>query len=317
MDRIIDRHNVKDPHALYEALKHRGPSPSLSARLQPVESRAPGISRISVLRTAISLTYVPESLPDLFALTFLPVAYACSQKVPQLEGVPVGLEDLNILNLSIERKQEVARKPHWAAVGNHDDPNYSSILYREEFAGPIAFLRLLLLLSERGLLSKIPSWSAIPSYNGDAVEPGMKKPSLSRLKQITSLAVIRKFVHMSVKRVKELREVHGRKEVQEGKLGDALWSYACGSELSASIIAFLESPETATELKARFLDDVKKELVLCLGNAAEMSIRGRQHLEGLKFASAAVSIGTECAGITETIRTKNNNRYATALNAVH
>ena len=268
------------------------------------------------MRTVISLTYLPESLPDFFAFTFLPIAYACSQKVPQLEDVPVNIQDINTLNQSIERRQEVARKPHWVAVEVPIDPNYSSILYREEFAGPIAFLRLLLLLSERGLLSKIPSWSAIPSCHGDDVGPGMKKPSLSRLKQITSLTVIRKFVLMSIKRVKELREVHGRKEVQEGKHGDARWSYACGSELSAAIIAFLESPEAATELKTRFLDDTKEELVLCLGNAAEVSIRGGQHLEGLKFASAAVTAGAKCAGLTDTIKTKNNNRYATALNAI-
>ena len=268
------------------------------------------------MKTIISLTYVPESLPDCFLFAFLRVAYACSQKVPQLGGAPVGGEDLDTLNLSIERSQEVARKPHWVANGNPDGTGYSSILYREEFAGPISFLRLLLLLSERGLLSKIPSWSSIPHYNGDAMEPGMKKPSLSQLKQITSPAVIQKFVSMSLKRVKELREVHGRREVQGGKLGDARWSYACGSELSAAIVAFLESPEASAELKTRLLDDVKKELILCLGNAAEMSIRGKQHTEGLKFASAAVALGETCPGITESIVAKNKNRYATALNAI-
>lgn len=201
-------------------------------------------------------------------------------------------------------------------MGDLDIPDYSSVLYREEFSGPIAFLRLLLLLSERGLLSKIPSWATIPSCNGDAIEPGMKKPSLSQLKQITSPPVIRKFVSMSLKRVKELRDVHGRREVQEGKFGDARWSYTCGSELSAVIVAFLESPEAAAELKSRFLDGAKEELVLCLGNAAEMSIRGRKHLEGLKFASAAVAIGATCTGVAEAVVTKNKNRYEAALNAV-
>ena len=261
------------------------------------------------------MTYIPDSLPDLFVFAFLRVAYACSQKVPRLEDIPPNGQALDALNLSIERTQEVARKPHWVVTENLDDPGYSSILYREEYAGPIVFLRLLLLLSERSLLSKAPSWSAIPSYNGDAIEPGMKKPSLSQLKQITSPAVIRKFVSMSLKRVKELREVHGRREVQEGKLGDARWSYACGSELSAVIVAFLESPEAATELKSRFLTDAKKELVLCLGNAAEMLIRGKKHLEALKFASAAVAIGATCTGITETVLAKNKNRHETTLNA--
>ena len=269
------------------------------------------------MRTVISLTYIPDSLPDLFVLTFLRVAYTCSQRVPQLGALPAGGGDPDAMRLSIERSQEVARKPHWAAFGQPDDPAYSSILYREEFAGPIAFLRLLLLLSERGLLSKVPSWLAIPSYTGEDIGPGVKKPSLSQLKQVTSLGVIRKFISMSLKRVKELREVHGRREVQQGKLGDARWSYACASELSAAIIAFLESPEAATELSTNSLDDTKKELVLCLGNAAEMSIRGKQYLEGLKFASAAVAVGVACTGVDETIVTKNKNRYATALNALH
>ena len=66
-----------------------------------------------------------------------------------------------------------------------------------------------------------------------------------------------------------------------------------------------------------FLDDTKKELVLCLGNAAEMSIRARKYPEGLKFASAAAAIGVTCTGITETTATKNKNRYETALNAMH
>ena len=268
------------------------------------------------MRSIISLTYVPESLPDHFLFTFLRVAYACSEKVPQLGDAPVTGEDFDTLNLSIERNQEVARKPHWVANGNPDGTGYSSILYREEFAGPISFLRLLLLLSERGLLSKLPSWSAIPHYNGHAVEPGMKKQSLSQLKQITSPAVIQKFVSMSLKRVKKLREVHGRGEVQREKYGDARWSYACGSELSAAIVAFLESPKAPVKLKTKFLDNVKKELILCLGNAAEMSIRGKQHTEGLKFASAAVALGGTCPGITETIVTKNKNRYTTALKAI-
>lgn len=197
-----------------------------------------------------------------------------------------------------------------------ESPGYSSILYHEEFSGPIAFLRLILLLSERRLLSRIPFWSAIPPHHGDTLQPGMKKPSLSQLKQITSPGVIRKFVSMALKKVKELREVHGRGEVQAGKLGDARWSYACGSELSAVIVAFLESPEAGTELKSKSLDDAKRELVLCLGNAAEMSIRGKNHLEGLEFASAAVAIGAGCTGLTEATMIKNKNRYETALNAI-
>jgi len=217
----------------------------------------------------------------------------------------------------IERSQEVFRQPIWVTMGGDTDGRgYSSVLYREEFAGPIAFLRLLLLLSDRGLLSKIPSWSAIPHYNGDAMEPGMKKQSLSQLKQITSPTVIKKFVSMALKKVKELREVHGRGQVETGKICDARWSYACGSELSAAIVALLESPEASVKLKTRFLGDARNELVLCLGNAAEMSIRGEQHTEGLKFASAAVALGERCPGITETIATKNKNRYATALNAI-
>ena len=268
------------------------------------------------------MTYVPDTLPDFFLLTFLRVAYACSQKIPQVGDVPVheevlNEEDLIALHLSVERSQEVARKPHWIVMGNLDEPDYSSVLYREEFAGPIAFLRLLLLVSQRDLLSKIPSWSAIPSYRGNDVQPGMKEPSISQLKQITSPAVIRKFLSMSLKKVKELREVRGRREVQTRKLGDATWSYACGSELSAAIVAFLENPRAETELKTKFLDDAKKELVLGLGNAAEMSIREQRHLKGLKFASAAVAIGAECTGITEAIATKNKNRYTTALSGVH
>ena len=121
---------------------------------------------------------------------------------------------------------------------------------------------------------------------------------------------------MTLKRAIELRDVHGRREAQSGKFSDARWSYTCGSEMSAAIVAFLESPEAATELKSKFLNDAKKELVLCLGNAAEMSIRGKKHSEGLKFASAAVEIGAGCPGLAETTMTKNQNRYETALNAI-
>jgi len=122
---------------------------------------------------------------------------------------------------------------------------------------------------------------------------------------------------MALKRVRELREVYGRREVEKGRLGDARWSYACGAELSAAIVSFLESPDAATELKPEFLDDTRKELVLCLGNAAEMLIRGKKHLEGLEFASAAVAIGAGCAGLAEAVMTKNRNRYKNALNAMH
>ena len=113
---------------------------------------------------------------------------------------------------------------------NLDTPDCSSVLYPEEFAGPLAFLRLLLLLSERGLLSRIPSWSAIPLGDSDAVQPGAKNLSLSHLKQITSPAVIRKSVSMSLKRVKELREVRGRREVEA--VGLHLWFRTVGGHRS-------------------------------------------------------------------------------------
>ena len=56
---------------------------------------------------------------------------------------------------------------------------YSSILYREKFAGPIVFLRLLLSLSQRGLLF---TGRRIPSGNGHAIGPGVKESNLSQLK---------------------------------------------------------------------------------------------------------------------------------------
>ena len=267
------------------------------------------------MRAVISLTYLPDSLPDFFILVFLRVAYACSQKAPQLDDIPDSVEGLDTLLLFAERTQAVFRQPILVELENLDTPDYSSVLYGEEFVGPIAFLRLLLLLSERGLLSEISSWSAIPPCDNDGVRPGMKNPSLSQLKQITSPAVVRKFVSMSLRRVKELREVRGRRQVEDGKFHDARWSYACGSELSAAVVAFLEGTGASTELKSKFSDEAKKELVLCLGNAAEVSIRGKRRLEGLKFASAAVAIGATCANITEAIATKNRNRYEAALNA--
>lgn len=82
-------------------------------------------------------------------------------------------------------------------------------------------------------------------------------------------------------------------EVQEGKLGDARWSYACGSELPTVIVTFLESPKATTELKSRSLDDAK-ELVFCLGNAAEISIRVKKRFEGIKSALAAAAVDATC-----------------------
>lgn len=277
-----------------------------------------GASRLSVLRAVISLTYIPESLPDFFIFTFLRVAYACSRARTPAEDITPSQASLNDFFQSLERADRVSRKPFWVVVGvNPIGADYSLVLYEEEYSGPIAFLRLILLLSERGLLSKIPSWSSIPSYYGDAVEPGIRRPTLPQMKHLTSPTVIQRFVSTSLKRVTELREVHGRKDVEGGNLNDARSHYACGSELSAAVVAFLESPEAETELKSEFLDEAKKELVLCLGNGAEALIRATKHLEALKFASAAVAIGARCPGLTEAVMTKNKNRYNTAMNAVH
>jgi len=71
--------------------------------------------------------------------------------------------------------------------------------------------------------------------------------------------------------------------VEEGKLVDAQWC-AYGAELLAAIIAFLENPEVATELKSRFLDSAKKGFVLCSDIAEEMPIGRKKHLEVLGFA---------------------------------
>ena len=175
-------------------------------------------------------------------------------------------------------------------------------------AAPIALLRLLAVLAERGLLEQIPTWNALP----DTCAP---TTSLAQVKQITSAPVISPLLPLVFKRIVTQRET-SRRNVNSTPLV-ARDDYRIAAELAAALVAF----DSAVDGKWRgSMRGAWKELVLSLGNAAEMSNRVDDFETALGFAIAAVNIigraPTDAEGVTPEIKQKNLRRLRTAREEV-
>ena len=262
-----------------------------------------------MLRLISAVTYL-DSVTDSELVSFLRVAYLASQgslRKSREKFVPRNYRETCEHS---ERTTDAYRKTIWANVTDHpSDP--TCIIPAQAIAGPIALLRLLTVLAERGVLDKIPSWTSVPAGTSPDTE-------LRQVQQITSSEVIQKLLPLVVRRVGIARE-SVREWVMSPKPGDghmARAHYLPPMELAASLLAF----NTAT--KGRWMDAMrgaKKEMVLCLGNLAEMSLRIKDNMSALGYAIAADAMGYEEGkkeGIEASTIEKNKRRLETARKEV-
>ncbi|KAK7685473.1 hypothetical protein QCA50_011337 [Cerrena zonata] len=162
------------------------------------------------------------------------------------------------------------------SIRSDSDAEPSAHLPCTELIGPIALLRLLTRLAERGLIMQSQSWTQLPEGTSSST-------TVQDIKQILEPTVLKKILAIAVKRISRFRE-YIRDRVQKGLYHTALINYIPLAELALSVLEF---DRVTGGTFANATCGARKELVLCLGNAAEMAIRKGLNDDALRLAAAA------------------------------
>ena len=185
-----------------------------------------------------------------------------------------------------------------------DDFEPSTVLPCSEILGPIALVRLLVRIAERGLITQPQLWEQLPGGTSSST-------SFEDVTKIFDPSILGKTLSTSVKRVARYREVV-KNDVERDFYRHALLRYVSLAELALSVVEF----DRATGGRyATYAHGARRELVFCLGNAAEMARRKGFHEEALRFAAAANHYGSEVSvedNITVQMVEKNRRRLAAA-----
>ncbi|KAJ8517784.1 hypothetical protein ONZ45_g5035 [Pleurotus djamor] len=238
-----------------------------------------GISRTCVLRVIALATYTSNpaliSNADLFAL--LRLAYLGCQRTRAAKPVELFTSQQDLW-ANLEIRYDIMRDPLYS-VSLPVSTEPVQVVPQMLVMAPIALVRILTLIAQRGLLDKIPHWRKLP-------EGCSKSVSLVQVMQMTGLSVVEKSLKAAMKAVAPRREM-GTKFMKEGNLDWAASTYASSAELAAAILAFDE----ATDGKwSHHLAGAREEIVKSLGNASEMAFQRRKYRRALRFATGAVSI---------------------------
>ncbi|RDB30501.1 hypothetical protein Hypma_007254 [Hypsizygus marmoreus] len=257
-----------------------------------------GASRICMLRVIATLTHLADECDiqtsDLVSL--LHIGHAACQDIKTMQQ----LSNEGDRCTWIERAFEAFRSPLYT-VFTLDKVDPPIKIADESVMGPIAFVRLLAVLAQRGVLGEIPRWKKLPKGTSSST-------SLPIVKQIVSNEGLRRTLSLAVKRVTGRREVGHRRIRGDGEVEYAGFAYSSAAELAAALVAF----DVATKSKYRdVVRGVRKELVLCLGNAAEMALVAQQYERALNYALGA-NFGAEnlppLDAVDEEIVGKNQRR---------
>ncbi len=265
-----------------------------------------GMSRICTLRLIANLTY-SEKLRDQDLISLLRPAYLGSQKVKQLQDIDrTSVEE----HLGVaERIVEICRSPlSIVSTGGIVEP--PGQVPNESTIGPIAFLSLLIQVAKRGLFDQIQSWTQLPA----GADPSA---SLRQVKQMSSPDIVKRMLTLASKRV-VARNDQGRGRVQSGE--DSFYCHAAylpAVELAAALVVFDEATDGRWSSSVR---GARKDLVLNLGNVAEMSIRAKNFESALGFALEACSrwqSAPSSEAIPRSTLEKNERRVAEARRRIN
>lgn len=179
----------------------------------------------------------------------------------------------------VESSIELYLKP-MSAVCMHGEVEPPLQVADEALIGPTAHARLLTLLAQRGLLQRISKMAKLPKGVS-------KRTTLAILKQMTAPVAIRKFLTLAHQRVTAGREKGHRRFRVNKKLNYAYFAYVTAAELAAALLAFEEATEGAY---SGDVEGVRRELVLSLGNGAEMALGLQQYERALTLAASSVEV---------------------------
>ena len=241
---------------------------------------------------------------DADLLSLLRVAYLATKTSTPLSAEELGYPNTHNQCELTERTAYINRVPVSSIIVPNAKIDSPVQVAGASVLGPTALLRLLIVFAERGVLDKIPSWTALPA----GTVPGTR---ISQVQQISSAAVLKILISVVCKRVVERRE-WCRMHVSHGNLYPSRAAYRQVAELGAAMASF----ERATNGLWRYaLCGMRKELVLALGNASEMSNRLEDYQVALGFATLARDVARDAPaneGIGYDTIAKNERRIETA-----
>lgn len=204
----------------------------------------------------------------------------------------------------IERTVDVHRSPMHTVTTSEQPVEAPAQVAPEGVIGPTALIRLFTVLAQRGTLDSIATWTTLPAGTSNST-------SLGQVKQIASREVIRQIISIVYKRVVARRQ-EGHKRKGKGDPDFACAAYISAAELAAALIAF----NGATKLVyAEQMRGVYNELVMCLGDAAQMALDMKVYRKALNLAGCALKAAEGVpAGdsIGADLRAKNNTRLQAA-----
>jgi len=204
------------------------------------------------------------------------MAYLASRKAKTLDEIYVNKPEDRYS--SIERERGIFRRPNYMLSLNIQADAPLQIA-DESAIGPTALARLLVVLAQRKALDTIQGLKKAPNGLSSST-------SLNHVQQITNPDVIRRFLKIALQRVKAYIDV-GRDRARTSDSARAKAVFKSAAELAAALVAF------DNHTQGQYSGDVRgarKELVVALGNAAEMAIRDQLWQQALYFGSGAASV---------------------------
>ena len=262
-----------------------------------------------MLRLVSTVAHASETNPTISnsdLLNFLPI----TQEVCQPE-IPLNKKSKDLVYLAEcgEAHAQSFSKPTLENI--HGKTDHEEILQINEMVieGPTSHIRLLISLAKRGILDEVARWTRLPP--GVTITGG-----LTKLKRLVSEGEIKRSLLISLQILAERREKGNASFRDDKDLNEARFEYWSAAQLAAALVEFDE----VTEGKySRVVQGARKELVLNLGNAAEMSL-GLQYFDrALVFAAKAVQVAGTCSGLDEVdqkVREKNERRVKRAEECV-
>lgn len=250
-----------------------------------VKGRA--MAKLALLRLMSTIALASDCNENIWSeelLSLLPLAHAtCQIDLALYTGAP--RDSLGF----IEAHTLLFHKPVIEKV--HGPVDYEEILQVNTIfvTGPTCHFRLLVGLAKRGVLGLIPTWKDLPS--------GLSVPGgLEALKQITSDEEIKRCILVAIQAMVTHRLAANEQFRAKARIPLARFQYWTIAQLAAAVVEFDEV--TGGKYHEAAIG-ARKELVINLGNAAEMSLGQAYFDRALVFSSAAVKYEARCSGRDE------------------
>ncbi|KAF7966481.1 hypothetical protein HWV62_38166 [Athelia sp. TMB] len=252
-------------------------------------------------RATISYAAEDCEIGDASLVSLLRIAYLGSTIiVPRNETDP---KDLVAKYTWLERTQEIYRSPMYTTEADFGVNIIEAPvqLSPESILGPTALIRLLTVLAQRGALPIV----ALPSGTSPST-------LLGHAAQITSAPAVGQCIAVARMRVPARRAVGAERWTKDREADYACAAYTGAAELAAALCAFDAATGGAY---AGEMSGVREELVLCLGEAAQMALKMDHWRKALNLAGCAVSAGEGASSgevLDAGLRSKNLQRVEAA-----